>query len=100
MHRPTSMLYVNAYNAAMRTTSYSDLRKNLSAMIDAVTADHEPIVITRDRGRPAAVLMSVEDFASYEETRYLLRSPANAERLRASIEALEAGGGRARDLTE
>ena len=44
--------------------------------------------------------MSVEDFASYEETRYLLRSPANAERLRASIETLEAGEGRARDLTE
>ncbi len=99
-HEMAGNLYVNAYNSFMRTTSYSDLRKNLSAMIDAVTADHEPIVITRDRGRPAAVLMSVEDFASYEETRYLLRSPANAERLRASIEALEAGGGRARDLTE
>lgn len=84
----------------MRTTSYSDLRKNLSAMIDAVTADHEPIVITRDRGRPAAVLMSVEDFASYEETRYLLRSPANADRLSASIDALEAGQGRPRDLDE
>ena len=84
----------------MRTTSYSDLRKNLSAMIDAVTADHEPIIITRDRGRPAAVLMAVEDFASYEETRYLLRSPANAERLGESIKALEAGEGRARDLAE
>jgi antitoxin YefM len=84
----------------MRTTSYSDLRKNLSAMIDAVTADHEPIIITRDRGRPAAVLMSVEDFASYEETRYLLRSPVNAERLGESIKALEAGEGRARDLAE
>ncbi len=99
-HEMAGILYVNAYNSFMRTTSYSDLRKNLSAMIDAVTADHEPIVITRDRGRPAAVLMSVEDFASYEETRYLLRSPANAERLRASIETLEAGEGRARDLTE
>lgn len=84
----------------MRTTSYSDLRKNLSAMIDAVTADHEPIVITRDRGRPAAVLMSMEDFASYEETRYLLRSPANAERLIASIQELDGGQGQVRDLSE
>ena len=31
-------------------------------------------------GKPSAVLMSLEDFASYEETRHLLRSPANAER--------------------
>lgn len=84
----------------MRTTSYSDLRKNLAATIDAVTNDHEPIIITRDKGRPAAVLMSVEDFASYEETRYLLRSPKNAERLLEAIKELEAGGGRERDLIE
>jgi len=84
----------------MRTTSYSDLRKNLAAAIDAVTNDHEPIVITRDKGRPAAVLMSIEDFASYEETRYLLRSPANAERLLDSIGELEGGGARERDLIE
>lgn len=84
----------------MRTTSYSDLRKNLASALDAVTADHEPIVITRERGKPAAVLMSLEDFASYEETRYLLRSPANAERLMESVAALEDGKGKARTLDE
>lgn len=84
----------------MRTTSYSDLRKNLASALDAVTADHEPIVITRERGKPAAVLMSLEDFASYEETRYLLRSPANAERLMESVTALEGGKGTARTLDE
>jgi len=84
----------------MRTTSYSDLRKNLAAMLDAVSADHEPLVITRDKGKPAAILMSLEDFASYEETRYLLRSPANAARLLASVEALESGEGHERALAE
>lgn len=84
----------------MRTTSYSDLRKNLAAVIDQVSADHEPIIITRDRGRPPAVLMSLEDFASYEETRYLLESPANAARLRTAIESLEHGGGKERKLAE
>jgi antitoxin YefM len=82
----------------MRTKSYSDLRRNLAATLDSVTDDHEPVVITRDRGKPAAVLMSLEDFASYEETRYLLRSPANAERLGASIGELDSGGGKARKL--
>ena len=84
----------------MRTTSYSDLRKNLASELDAVAADHEPVIITRDRGKPAAVLMSLEDFASYEETRYLLRSPANAERLMQSVTALEGGKGKARALAE
>ncbi|MFX6007021.1 type II toxin-antitoxin system prevent-host-death family antitoxin, partial [Acinetobacter baumannii] len=65
----------------MRTTSYSDLRRNLAATLDEVTSDHQPVIITRDRGKPAAVLMSLEDFASYEETRYLLQSPRNADRL-------------------
>jgi antitoxin YefM len=84
----------------MKTASYSELRKNLASMLDSVEADHEPVVITRDKGKPAAVLMSLEDFASYEETRYLLRSPANADRLLTSIEALGAGKGKERKLAE
>lgn len=84
----------------MRTTSYSDLRKNLAATLDRVTEDHEPVVVTRERGKPAAVLMSLEDFASYEETAYLLKSPQNAERLRKAIGALDAGEGNERALAE
>ena len=84
----------------MRTTSYSDLRKNLAAMIDSVNTDHEPVVITRDKGKPSAVLMSLEDFASYEETRYLLRSPANADRLLTSVSELDRGVGSERHLAE
>ena len=84
----------------MRTTSYSDLRRNLAATIDSVNADHEPVIITRDRGKPAAVLMSLEDFASYEETRYLLKSPRNAERLLEATAGLDAGQGSERELLE
>lgn len=84
----------------MRTTSYSDLRKNLSAMIDDVAEDHEPVLITRSGGKPSAVLMSLEDFASYEETHHLLRSPQNADRLRKAIEELEAGQGTVQVLSE
>ncbi len=84
----------------MRTTSYSELRKTLAATLDSVTADHEPVIITRDRGKPSAILMSLEDFASYEETRYLLRSPANAERLLTSVAELERGDGSERPLAE
>ncbi len=77
----------------MQTTSYSEFRKNLSAMLERVNSDHEPIIITRDKNKPSAVLMSLEDYASFEETRYLLKSPKNAERLLGSIAELEAGKG-------
>lgn len=84
----------------MRTASYSELRKNLAAEIDRVNADHEPMIITRDKGKPSAVLMSLEDFASFEETRYLLRSPANAERLLAAVANLDHGDGHEKTLVE
>ena len=92
--------YVFAYNTDMRSASYSELRRNLSAMLDRVNADHEPVIITRDRGKPAAVLMSVEDFAAYEETRHLLRSPKNADRLMQAVAELESGKGTERPLAE
>jgi antitoxin YefM len=92
--------YANAYIRNMRTASYSDLRKNLAAMLDSVNADRDPVIITRDRGKPAAVLMSLDDFASYEETRHLLKSPANANRLTAAIEALDKDEGTERPLAE
>ncbi len=92
--------YVNTYNKSMRTTSYSDLRRNLSSMLDSVVNDHAPVIITRDRGKAAAVLISLEDYASLEETRSLLRSPRNAERLLQAVEDLEQGGGTDRALIE
>ena len=84
----------------MRATSFTDLRKNLAAAMDGVASDHEPVLITRGGGKPAAVLMSLEDFASYEETRHLLRSPANAERLHRAVQELDAGQGSIRTLDE
>ena len=84
----------------MQVTSYSELRRNLAATLDAVVNDHNPVIITRDRGKPAAVLMSLEDYASFEETQHLLSSPRNAERLLRSIANLEAGGGEVHELIE
>ena len=83
----------------MRTTSYSELRRNLASMLDSVVADHTPVLITRDRGKPAAVLMSLEDYAAFEETAHLLRSPRNADRLLEAVAELEEGGGTAHELT-
>ena len=54
----------SGHDAAMRTTSYSEFRRNLAATLDSVTDDHTPLIITRDRGKAAAVLMSLEDYAS------------------------------------
>jgi antitoxin YefM len=83
----------------MQAISYSEARENLKSVIDRVVADHLPIAITRQRGE-GAVLVSESDWASIEETLYLLRSPANARELLAAIAELDAGKGIERDLIE
>ena len=83
----------------MDTITYTELRANLAAKMDAVNDDHSPILVTRARGK-AAVLISAEDYAAVEETLYLLASPKNAERLLSSIAELEDGKGTIRDLIE
>jgi antitoxin YefM len=93
-------LYKNKYkDFAMKHVTYSTFRADLANMLDKVNDDHVPLLITRQNGRPA-VVMSLEDFASWQETAYLMASPKNAERLRRSIAELEAGGGTVRDLIE
>lgn len=83
----------------MKTLSSTDLRANLSSVMDQVNDDHEPVIVTRAKGKPV-VMVSLEDWASMDETTYLLASPKNARRLRASIRELNEGKGVVRDLIE
>ena len=83
----------------METISYTAVRNNLSKTMDKVNKDHAPVIITRQNGK-AAVLMSLEDFNAYEETAYLFRSPANAERLIKAIQDVEKNHIRERKLIE
>ncbi len=83
----------------MNTMNYSDFRGHLAHVLDQVNEDHKPVVITRQKGKPA-VVMSLDDFKSYEESAYLMRSPKNAERLNRSIKQLESGKGTSKKLIE
>jgi len=95
-----NLMYAITYIKFMNAISVTDLRKTLAAQIDRVTSDHDYTIITREGGKPAAVLMSLEDFTSWQETEYLLRSPVNAERLKKAVAELDAGKGQVRDLIE
>ncbi len=78
------------YNSVMKVVTYSHLRANLAKIMDQAADDHDPVIVTRANGK-AAVLISLEDFGSYEETRYLNASPANARRLNEAIAEAERG---------
>lgn len=83
----------------MDAITYTAARANLASTMDRVCNDHEALIITRN-GEQSVVMLSLEDFKSLEETAYLLRSPANAKRLLAAVEALEAGKGKERKLAK
>lgn len=83
----------------MQAVSYSYARDNLKAVLDRAVEDSMPIAITRQRGE-GAVIVSESDWASIQETLYLLRSPKNAERLLGSIAELDAGKGVEHDLID
>lgn len=68
----------------MKTLSSTDLRANLSAVMDRVNDDHEPVIVTRAKGKPV-VMVSLEDWASMDETTYLTASPANKAALDRAI---------------
>jgi len=76
----------------------SEARKRLFPLIEQVNADQEPVEILSKGG--TAFLVSEAQFRSTTETSYLLRSPANAQRLLASIAEAEAGQGQERELLE
>ena len=64
--------------------TYSDARQNLAATMDRVCDAHEPVIITRQKSQ-SVVMISLEDYSGLMETAHLLRSPANAQRLRDSL---------------
>ena len=83
----------------MDVLTYSDTRANLKEVMDRVVADHNPVVITRQKAE-AVVMVSLADWNAMEETAYLLSDPETAAELRESIRQLETGQGVERALIE
>ena len=83
----------------MDAITYTHARANLAKTIENVCDDHSPVIVTKSRDR-SVVIISLEDYQALEETAYLLRSPANAQRLLEAMKQLESGGGSMRELVE
>lgn len=69
--------------------SASEARQRLFPLLEQVNTDHQPVRITSRAGD--AVLMSADDYDSWQETVYLLRSPENARRLMEAVARDKAG---------
>ncbi|SUO96702.1 type II toxin-antitoxin system Phd/YefM family antitoxin [Suttonella ornithocola] len=83
----------------MQTISYTEARNNLKTLLDQVSEDVSPIIITR-RNDDDAVVMSLDYYNGLMETIHLMRSPANVEHLNRSIEQYRLGVTQQSDLID
>jgi antitoxin YefM len=74
-------------------TTYTELRENLASYLDRVVDDREVVVVKRRGARDVAII-AADELAGLEETAHLMRSPANARRLRESLRELDRGRGK------
>lgn len=65
-------------------TTYTQARDGLAKLLDQVTHNREVVIIQR-RGEEEVAMIAASELESLMETAYLLRSPANAERLLSAL---------------
>ena len=82
----------------MSAITATEARKGLFGLIQKVNEDHTAVEVVSRHGN--VVILSKDDYDAMTETAYLLRNPANAERLVASIERARRGEFNEHDLLD
>ncbi|HXV64219.1 MAG TPA: type II toxin-antitoxin system Phd/YefM family antitoxin [Vicinamibacteria bacterium] len=75
----------------MKTLPLSEAKARLSQLIEEVASRDEVITITRN-GRPAAVLLSPDEFESWKETIAVRSDAALMSEIRRGLQSLKRGG--------
>ena len=83
----------------MNIVNFSEARNNFKSVLDTVANDQNCTVIVR-RDAEDAVVMSKSYYDSLIETVYLLKSPANAQHLKAAIAEYKASKTQEHDLID
>lgn len=84
---------------AVKTLSVSEAKMKLSSLVDAVSTVDEEVVITRN-GRPAAVLVSPDEYDSWKETLAVRSDPDLMKEIKKGLGALKKGRARLYTLDE
>ncbi len=73
----------------MKTLPLSEAKSQLSGLVEQVRSLDEQVMITRN-GRPAAVLVSADEFERWKETIEVRGDAALMKEIRAGLRALKA----------
>ncbi|GIW40769.1 MAG: hypothetical protein KatS3mg076_1346 [Candidatus Binatia bacterium] len=83
----------------MKKLSLSDAKRELGSLVDAVGRSDQRVVIIRN-GRPAAVLISPDEFESWKETVAVRNQPELLEEIKKGLAALQSKRARLYTLEE
>ena len=73
-----------------QVVNYTEARQQLKSLMDTVIEDRVAVVITRTSSEPV-MMIAKSEFDAMMETFHLLRSPRNAERIRAALAEVDDG---------
>lgn len=73
-----------------KTVPVRELRNGLARLLDEIADRREHVVVTR-RGRPAAVLIPIDEYEALEETAEILSDPDALAAIEAGLAELERG---------
>ena len=71
----------------MKTLPLSEVKMKLSALVDRVESTDEEVVITRN-GRPAAILVSPDEYESWKETVAVKSEPGLIDEIKDGLRQL------------
>jgi antitoxin YefM len=83
----------------MKTVSLTEAKMKFSAIVDMVGASDEEVVVTKN-GRPAAVIMSADEYESIKETNRIRTDAELMAEIRQGLAALKAKRGIVYNLEE
>ncbi|VAW36286.1 hypothetical protein MNBD_CHLOROFLEXI01-3241 [hydrothermal vent metagenome] len=83
----------------MKTLTAKEAQLNLDELIVHVVEDVEPAIVSNETGQ-SIVMLSLDEYNAWQETLYLLSTPANSEHLHISIAEDEAGYATRKELAD
>lgn len=76
-----------------QTLPLSMVKIQLSKLVENILRRDDEILITRN-GKPAAVLLSAEEYASWKETREIKANPALMQEIAEGLKSIQHGKGK------
>ncbi len=74
-----------------KTLPISEVKTHLPELMDVIEARDEPLVVTR-RGKPAAVILSYDEYTRLQDTLEVLSDPAMMQQIHRSLKYFAKGG--------